>query len=96
MLLEGKAAVIYGGGGSIGRAMARAFAREGATVHLAGRTQQALDDSAAEIRDAGGCPVSDGSRGRGFTMELDGSTRIDWAATSSSSRGQRTCRSSEA
>ena len=30
MLLEGKNAVIYGGGGSIGGAVARAFAREGA------------------------------------------------------------------
>ena len=38
MLLEGKNAVIYGGGGAIGGAAARAFAREGATVFLAGRT----------------------------------------------------------
>ena len=39
MLLEGKNAVIYGGGGSIGgAAVARAFAREGATLFLAGRT----------------------------------------------------------
>ena len=54
MLLEGKNAVIYGGAGSIGRAMARAFAREGATVHLAGRSQQPLADAAAEIRETGG------------------------------------------
>jgi NAD(P)-dependent dehydrogenase (short-subunit alcohol dehydrogenase family) len=54
MLLEGKVAVVYGGGGSIGRAMARAFAREGATVHLAGRSQRGLEDAAAEIRGAGG------------------------------------------
>src|SRR5437763_4839499 len=54
MLLEGKNAVIYGGGGSIGRALARAFAREGATVHLAGRSQQPLADAAAEIRETGG------------------------------------------
>lgn len=32
MLLENKNAVIYGGGGSIGGARARAFAREGATA----------------------------------------------------------------
>ena len=38
MLLENKNAVIYGGGGSIGGAVARAFAREGARVFLAGRT----------------------------------------------------------
>jgi 3-oxoacyl-[acyl-carrier protein] reductase len=32
MLLENKVAVIYGAGGSIGGAVARAFAREGARV----------------------------------------------------------------
>jgi 3-oxoacyl-[acyl-carrier protein] reductase len=54
MLLEGKNAVIYGGGGSIGGAVARAFAREGATVHLAGRTLPALERVADDIRRAGG------------------------------------------
>ena len=34
MLLDGKNAVIYGGGGSIGGAVTRAFAREGARVFL--------------------------------------------------------------
>ena len=43
MLLKDKNAVIYGGGGSIGGAVARAFAREGARVFLAGRTQATLD-----------------------------------------------------
>jgi NAD(P)-dependent dehydrogenase (short-subunit alcohol dehydrogenase family) len=42
MLLNGKNAVIYGGGGNIGAAVAREFAREGATVHLAGRTLDTL------------------------------------------------------
>ena len=37
MLLEDKNAVIYGGGGAIGGAVARAFAREGARIFLAGR-----------------------------------------------------------
>jgi NAD(P)-dependent dehydrogenase (short-subunit alcohol dehydrogenase family) len=54
VLLESKNAIIYGGGGSIGGATGRAFAREGATVHLAGRTQESLDKVAAEIRSAGG------------------------------------------
>ncbi len=54
MLLEGKNAVIYGGGGSIGGAVARAFAREGASVFLAGRTQARLEEVAKEIRSAGG------------------------------------------
>jgi 3-oxoacyl-[acyl-carrier protein] reductase len=54
MLLENKNAVIYGGGGGIGGAVARAFAREGASVYLAGRTAATLDAVAEAIRDAGG------------------------------------------
>jgi 3-oxoacyl-[acyl-carrier protein] reductase len=54
MLLDGKTAVIYGAGGSIGGAVARAFGREGARVFLAGRTQSKLDEVAHEIRSAGG------------------------------------------
>jgi 3-oxoacyl-[acyl-carrier protein] reductase len=54
MLLEDKNAVIYGAGGSIGGAVARAFAREGARVFLAGRTQEKLEKVAEEIRSAGG------------------------------------------
>ena len=38
MLLEDKVAVIHGGGGSIGAAAARVFAREGARLYLAGRS----------------------------------------------------------
>src|SRR3954468_12211366 len=54
MLLENKVAVIYGAGGSIGGAVARAFAREGARVFLAGRTPAKLEAVAEEIRSAGG------------------------------------------
>ncbi|MEU5876892.1 SDR family oxidoreductase [Spirillospora sp. NPDC047279] len=54
MLLEGKNAVIYGGGGSIGGAAARAFAAEGARVFLAGRTAATLERVAGDIRAAGG------------------------------------------
>src|SRR5262245_4537309 len=54
MLLAGKSAVIYGGGGSIGGAVARAFAREGAHVFLVGRTEPPLDAVATEIANAGG------------------------------------------
>ena len=54
MLLENKNAVIYGGGGSIGGAVARAFAREGARVFLAGRTRAKLEAVAGGIRSAGG------------------------------------------
>ena len=54
MLLKNKVAIIYGAGGSIGGAVARAFAREGARVFLAGRTQASLDEVADEIRSNGG------------------------------------------
>src|SRR5688572_1438662 len=54
MLLEDKNAVVYGGSGSVGGAVARAFAQEGAHVFLAGRTLTTLHEVAAEIRSAGG------------------------------------------
>ncbi len=54
VLLEDKNAVIYGAGGSIGGAAARAFAGEGAKVHLAGRTLESLEEVAGQIRSAGG------------------------------------------
>ena len=54
MLLEDKTAVVYGGAGSVGGAVARAFAREGARVFLAGRTPATLDAVAAEISGSGG------------------------------------------
>jgi 3-oxoacyl-[acyl-carrier protein] reductase len=54
MLLENRVAVIYGAGGAIGAAVARAFAREGATVHLAGRTRASLERVAGRIRSEGG------------------------------------------
>ncbi len=54
MLLKKKIAVIHGGGGAIGGAVARTFAREGARVFLAGRTLAKLDAVAKEISAAGG------------------------------------------
>jgi 3-oxoacyl-[acyl-carrier protein] reductase len=54
MLLEHKNAVVYGGAGSVGRAVARAFANEGARVFLAGRTLATLDEVAQELSSAGG------------------------------------------
>jgi NAD(P)-dependent dehydrogenase (short-subunit alcohol dehydrogenase family) len=54
MLLKDKNAVIYGAGGAIGGAVAKAFAREGARVFLAGRTLAKLNSVAGEIIKAGG------------------------------------------
>ena len=54
MLLEDKTAVIYGAGGAIGGAVARAFAREGARLFLTGRDVAKLDAVAEAIVAAGG------------------------------------------
>src|SRR5919107_264520 len=54
MLLEGKNAVIYGGGGSVGGAVARAFASEGANVFLAGRTREPLEAVVTDVGPTGG------------------------------------------
>lgn len=54
MLLENKNAVIYGAGGNVGGAVARAFAREGAKVFLTGRSVVGLEKVAEEITKAGG------------------------------------------
>ncbi|HEX8227880.1 MAG TPA: SDR family oxidoreductase [Chloroflexia bacterium] len=54
MLLKDKNAVIYGAGGRIGSTVARAFAREGAKVFLAGLTLPKLEALAEDITLAGG------------------------------------------
>lgn len=54
MLLEGKSAVVYGAGGAIGAAVAKAFAAEGARVALTGRSAERLEAVLAEISQAGG------------------------------------------
>jgi 3-oxoacyl-[acyl-carrier protein] reductase len=52
MMLENKTALIYGGGGAIGGAVARAFAAAGARVYLAGRARARLEAVANDIGDA--------------------------------------------
>ncbi len=54
MLLPNKVAVITGSGRGIGRAMAKLFAQEGATVFLSARTESELSATAEEIASANG------------------------------------------
>ena len=51
--LEGKICIITGGGTGIGKGIARAFAKEGATLVLAARQLDRLNDSAEEMRGYG-------------------------------------------
>lgn len=54
MLLTDKVAVVYGAGGAIGGAVARAFAAEGARVFVTGHRREAVDQVADDIVRAGG------------------------------------------
>jgi NAD(P)-dependent dehydrogenase (short-subunit alcohol dehydrogenase family) len=54
MLLEKKVALITGSGRGIGRAMAKLFAKEGASVFLTARTASELATAAKEIKADGG------------------------------------------
>ena len=53
-MLKNKVAVIYGAGGGIGGAVARAFAREGAKLFLAGRHLASVETAAKDIVAGGG------------------------------------------
>jgi NAD(P)-dependent dehydrogenase (short-subunit alcohol dehydrogenase family) len=54
MMLKDKVAVIYGAGGDVGGAVARAFAREGAKLFLSGRNLRKVEAVAAELISTGG------------------------------------------
>jgi NAD(P)-dependent dehydrogenase (short-subunit alcohol dehydrogenase family) len=71
MRLDRKVALITGGYGGMGRASARLFAREGATVFVAGRNEERGDELVAEINTAGG---------KAHFVELDVVNQDQWNA----------------
>src|SRR5690606_27490126 len=70
--LSGKRAIVTGAGSGIGRASALLFAQEGASVVAVDRVEDAVDETAAMIREAGGkvssvaADVSDETAVKGF------------------------------
>ena len=54
VLLQYKRAVVFGAGGSIGAAVAKELASEGAEVFLSGRHEPSVEQVAKEIADTGG------------------------------------------
>ena len=54
MILKDKVAVIYGAGGDVGSAVARAYAREGARLFLSGRQFRKVEAVAADVISRGG------------------------------------------
>ncbi|AKH43898.1 NAD(P)-dependent dehydrogenase (short-subunit alcohol dehydrogenase family) [Altererythrobacter atlanticus] len=54
MRFKDKVALVMGGNSGMGLATARAFAAEGAKVHITGRNQQTIDEALAQIPGAAG------------------------------------------
>lgn len=68
--LDGKVVLVTGGGRGLGRGMALALADAGASVMIAARTQEQLDRTVQEIRDAGGTAAA-------FRADVTDSAQVD-------------------
>ena len=57
-LLAGERILVTGGGTGLGREMAEAFLKLGAEVHICGRRQNRLDETAAELAERHGGTIT--------------------------------------
>ena len=78
--LDGKVALVAGGGTGIGRAIAERFAREGARVAVFGRRPEPLREVARAIESAGGTsmPIAGDAGIERDVAELVGTARTAW------------------
>ena len=77
--LEGKVAIVTGGGGAMGGAQCRLFAKHGADICVADFNLEAADKVCDEIRSAGG---------RAIAAELDVRDEAGWEATVAKTEGR--------
>ena len=83
--LDGKNAIVIGGGGGIGRAIAEGLCEAGANVAIASRSKERLDEAAAQIKDKTGsgvrvyaCDVTDEAQVEGLAAQyINDNGRID-------------------
>jgi len=82
--IDGKVAVVPGGGGAIGSALAVALAAAGARVTVVGRTEETLQEAAAEVEGVGsealvvvGDMTSEADADRSVAETLDTFGRVD-------------------